>query len=188
MRRWTFSLAAFVLATAGFAAAAAPALTGTRSIVLSNAEGGREVIGSIAFTDAGGGKTAFAIELAPRFEEHFLAMRPFRCLTGPKQRLCWFPVRNEAPLISPQDLLPLEYALMFMRMKPTDLHLNPFNGVYYRLRWTEMGIRGQVHDLDMDPFITPTSVPPARRVRPVTAVQLEVADPRSHWLPELSIE
>lgn len=182
------SVVAATLAGAAACALAGPSLTGTRNIVLSNAAGEREVIGSIAFSDAGAGKTSFAIEVSDKFGEHFLAMRPFRCLTGPRQRLCWFPVRNEPPLISPQDLLPLEYALMFMKTKPAELHVNPFNGVYYKLNWTDSGISGKVFEVDMEPFINPTSIPEERRKRPVTAVNLEPADLSSHWLPELKIE
>lgn len=182
------TLAAAVLALLTSAALGNPVLTGTKRIVLSNDAGERHEIGSIAFRDAGAGKTAFKIDLGPQFGDHFLAMRPFRCLTGAQQRLCWFPVTNEEQVISAQDLVPLEYALMFMKTKPTALHVNPFNGVYYKLSWTEGGLRGRVFDLDMDPFISPPADPAQRRARPVGAADLQAADIGSHWLPELRIE
>jgi hypothetical protein len=93
--------------------------------------------------------------LDEKLGEYFLAMRPFRCLTGPKQRLCNFPVGNEAPLVSAADLTPLEYALMFMHTLPAALHVNPFNGVYYRMKIDGERIEGRQHDVDMDPFIAP---------------------------------
>lgn len=163
-------------------------LTGTRGIWLSNADGEKQRIGSIVFTPAVDGRTRFKITMAETLEEYFLAMRPFLCLTGPRQRLCHFPVELEAPLISAGDLLPLEYALLFIRTAPKSLHIDPFNGVYYKMSWTERGIVGQLHDVDMDPFIAPDSVPLERRQRPIGSSDLTPGDPRSHWLPLLRIE
>ena len=163
-------------------------LSGSRGIWLSNAEGERQRIGIITFTPEAAGRTRFRIVMAETLEEYFLAMRPFRCLTGPRQRLCHFPVAREAPVISADDLVPLEYALLFMRTAPQALHIDPFNGLYYRMRLSERGIVGRLHDVDMDPFITPDSVPVERRQRPIRAADLSPGDPRSHWLPILSIE
>lgn len=177
-------LCAMLPSLAGFAAE----LSGSRGIWLSNADGERQRIGSVVFTPAGGGQTRFKVTMDESLEEYFLAMRPFRCLTGPRQRLCHFPVEREAQVISAGDLVPLEYALLFMRTAPKSLHIDPFNGLYYRMSWTGQGIVGQVHDVDMDPFITPDSVPVERRQRPIGAADLAPGDPRSHWLPILSIE
>lgn len=166
---------------------AAP-LQGTHDIVLSNAKGERYPIGKIIFTDAGAGKTAFKINLATNMEDFFLDMRPFLCLTGPAQRLCLFPVQNEPALISPDDMVPLEYALMFMRTKAKDLHVNPFNGLYYKMQWIDKGIIGNVFEVDMAPFIAPDIVPMERRKRPLQPQDFFEADLNSQWLPQLSIE
>ena len=168
--------------------ASAAALEGRRQIVLSNAAGERHVIGHVDFADAGHGKQSFAIEMNESMEDYFLAMRPFRCLTGAQQRLCWFPVKNEASLISDDDLLPLEYALMFMRSKPTDLHMNPFNGLYYKLRRDGGRLVGQLFEVDMAPFIAPDILPVEQRKRPLKAKDFFEADLGSNWLPVLSIE
>lgn len=167
---------------------AAETMSGTKTITLSNPAGEKVRIGTIVFTDAGPQKTGFAITIAPEFGDYFLAMRPFRCLSGPQQRLCWFPANREAQVITPTDLVPLEYALMFLRTKPTDLHLNPFNGVYYKLSRSGDKLIGAVHDVDMDPFITPDAVPLARRVRPIRPQDLSEGDARTHWLPVMTIE
>ena len=177
-------LSGSALSLAGFGAE----LAGARGIWLSNADGERHRIGIIEFAPVADGKTRFKITMEEKLEEYFLAMRPFRCLTGPSQRLCHFPVELEAPVISAGDLVPLEYALMFMRTPPKSLHINPFNGIYYKMTWTERGIVGQLHDVDMDPFIAPDSVPLERRLRPLRSVDLSLGDPRSHWLPILTIE
>ena len=178
-----------LLAGMGIAYAGEPApLRGTRAIVLSNAGGERHQIGTISFSEAGGGKTAFKIDLAKNMEDFFLDMRPFLCLTGPAQRLCLFPVQNEPALISADDMVPLEYALMFMRTKSRALHVNPFHGLYYKMQWNENGISGKVFEVDMAPFIAPDIVPVERRKRPLQPQDFFEADLNSNWLPQLSIE
>lgn len=162
--------------------------SGSRKLVLSNAAGERHTIGQVIFSDAGHGKTAFRIEMDANMQDYFLAMRPFLCLTGPVQRLCWFPVHNEPALISKDDLLPLEYALMFMRTRSTDLHVNPFNGLYYRLRAEGERIIGTLFEVDMAPFIAPDVLPVEQRKRPLKPGDFYEADPGSNWLPLLSIE
>lgn len=169
-------------------ASQAAELTGTRGIWLSNAAGEKHRIGSITFTPAEAGKTRFKVTIDDALEEYFLAMRPFRCLTGPVQRLCHFPVEREAALISKEDLVPLEYALLFIHTAPKSLHINPFNGIYYKMSWTGNGIAGELHDVEMDAFIAPDIVPVERRQRPISHSELAPGDPRSHWLPRLTIE
>lgn len=168
--------------------ALAGSLSGTRQIVLSNAAGERQVIGKVQFSDAGNGKSAFVVRMDEVMQDYFLAMRPFLCLTGSWQRLCWFPVKNEEAVISDNDLLPLEYALMFMRSKPKDLAMNPFNGLYYKLQRDGDKLVGKLYEIDMEPFIVPDSRPPGERQRPLKAKDFNDADAGSNWLPIMSIE
>ncbi len=179
----------FFLACLGIAAAtgAAP-LAGERKIVLSNAAGERHLIGHVRFADAGGGRSSFEVAMEPTMQEYFLAMRPFLCLTGPVQRLCWFPVKNEEAVVSDTDLLPLEYALMFMRTRTHDLHVNPFNGLYYKLQRDGDRLVGRLFEVDMAPFIAPDILPVEERKRPLKAADFFEADPGSNWLPVLTIE
>ena len=178
-----------LLAMAGTSLATCAAeLSGSRGIWLGNAEGEKHRVGTVEFVPVGDGKVRFKVTMAESLEEYFLAMRPFRCLTGPRQRLCHFPVEREPQVISAGDLVPLEYALLFMRTAPKSLHIDPFNGLYYKMELTGGTIVGRLHDVDMDPFITPDSVPPERRRRPLRATDLAPGDPRSHWLPVLRIE
>lgn len=186
-RSTAHALLALAFLLAAFCASAA-SLTGSRQIVLSNASGERHVIGHVEFIDAGQGKSAFKVVMDDVMQDYFLAMRPFRCLTGSWQRVCWFPVKNEEPLISDDDLLPLEYALMFMCSKPKDLHMNPFNGLYYKLRRDGQRLVGKLYEVDMEPFIVPDSRPPEERKRPLKSHEFNDADPGSNWLPTLSIE
>ena len=164
----------------------AASLDGVKSIVLASPTGERHVIGKITFQDAGNSKTAFQIEIGDNLQEYFLAMRPFRCLTGERQQLCWFPVYNEPSQITPDDLVPLEQALMFFHTKPHALNINPFDGLYYKLRLTEHGIIGKLREVDMTPFVAPLTIP--HPARPLHEEDFYDPPPGSSWLPELSIE
>ena len=77
---------------------------------------------------------------------------------------------------------------MFMRTKSTDLHVNPFNGLYYRLRIEGQRMVGTLFEVDMAPFIAPDLLPVEQRQRPLKAKDFDEADAGSNWLPLLSIE
>ena len=166
----------------------AESLEGTKNIVLSSQAGEHHTIGKVIFHSVGNNKTSFQIEMGESMKDNFIAMRPFRCLTGEKQQLCWFPVYNEPPQISPNDLVPLEQALMFIKTKPHALSVDGFNGLYYKLRWTKEGIRGTLFEVDMAPFIAPDILPVEQRARPLQAQDFFEAPPGSNWLTEISIE
>jgi hypothetical protein len=185
MRPNVGSFVALVLASVACGGAtAAESLVGTKHVTLANARGDQVQIGSVKFEPAGEGRWRFDFRLdESRFGEYFLAMRPFRCLAGATQNLCHFPYGEER-LISREDLAPLEYQLMFMRKKPAEVSVNPTNGVYYKLAWSEKGLRGELFDVDMDPII----VPEGDMRRPIRTEHLHAADPGSHWLPLLRIE
>jgi hypothetical protein len=175
---------ALSLTFSSVASAQSMALTGTKTIWLTNAQGEKVQWGTVVFEPPAGEKQKFAVNPSPDLREHFLAMRPFKCLAGPRQQLCWFPYTQVAQEIVGNDTTPLEYALMFLHTKPAALHVNSGNGLYYRLTRTERGFTGALHDVDMDPIVVPRN----DRERPIKPAMLSVAEPASHWLPVLLIE
>lgn len=187
MKTWFAGLALVIAGSFGHCPeGVAYPLEGTKNIVLSNPTGEHQVIGKITFQNAGNNMTSFKIEIGDNLKEYFLAMRPFRCLTGEKQQLCWFPVYNEPSLVSQNDLVPLEQALMFFHTKPHALNINPFDGMYYKMRWTEKGISGKLREVDMTPFVAPLIIP--HPARPLHEEDFYDPPPGTNWLPELSIE
>lgn len=176
------------LASAACAAGAAE-FDGTHRLVLGNAAGERVDIGSITFRSLGPDRWQFDIKLdETRFEERFLAMRPFKCLTGPTQQICHFPYGAEREFTR-GDLVPLEYALLFLHKKPASVNIDARDGVYYKLQWSAAGAKaaltGKLWDADFTPIIVPEG---SDRRRPVSAANLFEAHAGSHWLPQLYIE
>ncbi|MEN9559677.1 MAG: hypothetical protein RLZZ502_888 [Pseudomonadota bacterium] len=163
--------------------------SGQKSIVLFNDSGERHTIGTVVFTPVSDTHMQFKISLdRTLFGDYFLAMRPFKCLGGGRQHYCHFPLDKVGTRISAEDLLPLEYALMFMHKKPAGLSLDSRNGLFYQLKRSDKGFSGRVFDVDMEPIIVPDSVPASQRLRPIRYQDLHKADPSAYWLPYLSIE
>jgi hypothetical protein len=158
-------------------------LSGTKQIWLANSQGERVEFGSVLFVPQADGSVRFAVTVSDKLGEYFLAMRPFRCLAGPRQHLCWFPYEVE-PVVTEGDLTALEYALMFLQKKPAALHLNSADGLYFRLTTTPNGLVGTLYEVDMEPIV----VPGEDRKRPIKPEMLHETDGSSHWLPRLVIE
>jgi hypothetical protein len=167
----------------------AQALERKKSVVLHDGASERVTIGTVTFTPGAHGNTAFKLALdADKFGEHFLAMRPFKCLAGARQHLCHFPLEKVGNAITAGDAQPLEYALMFMHKKPAKLSLDSRDGLYYALTRTASGFAGRAYDVDMEPIIVPDSIPAAQRDRPIAQRDLHKGDTSAYWLPYITIE
>ncbi len=123
------------------------------------------------------------------FSDHFLAMRPFRCLTEEQKKLslCYlaYPYENKR-FISKDDLTDLEYDLLFIRRNSNDYGINPWNGSYYRLEWQDAKIIGDLHEVDLDILAVP---PEADNLRPINIGDLTaIEDANNYWFPKLLIE
>ncbi|KUJ80533.1 hypothetical protein AVO45_05660 [Ruegeria marisrubri] len=161
-------------------------LAGTKTVWLVDGEGRRTEIATVTFSP-GGEETGYAIDWNEDvFSDHFLSMRPFKCLEGPDKHWCHVPypydIRRQ---VSPDDLTDLEYDFLFLWKGASEYGINMWNGVYYRLEASGDRLTGRLHELDMDLL----SAPPAPgTLRPLSEGDLHEADPDSHWLPRLLIE
>ena len=120
------------------------------------------------------------------FEDHFLSMRPFRCLEGPERHWCHVPYPYEIERNISDTLTDLEYDFLFIWKGATEYGINMWNGVYYKLEAEPSGrLVGVLHELDMNLL----SVPPEDGVtRPLKPGDLHESEPESHWLPRMIIE
>ena len=168
------------------AAQPASALEGAKTVYLADAAGERVAVADVTFTpDDDGARYEIAMRAGP-FTDHFLSMRPFKCLEGTAKHWCHVPfpyeIRRE---VSADDLTDLEYDLLFIWKGATEYGINMWNGVYYQLEMTDGRITGSISEMDMDKL----AVPPGEGVlRPIREVDVEEGDPDSHWLPFVVIE
>jgi len=178
-------LLGIMLVAAGSLASAVDAGEREMTLRLLPVEGDALEMGTLSLMPDGDGYRFRLTWDESKFENHFLSMRPFRCLEGAEQMLCHlpYPYDNDRR-VGNADLTDLEYDLLFIRKSPTEYGIDPWNGVYYRLRWVDGDIEGELMEVDMNVLAAP---PPPGVRRPITPDQLHPADPDNHWLPELSI-
>lgn len=168
------------------AAASASPFKGTRTIYLVEEDGTRHDVASIRF-DAKGDEWTYKIKWRDeRFGEHFLSMRPFRCLEGTEKYWCRIPYPYEnRKTVSDRDLADLEYDIMFIWKGAAEYGINMWNGVYYKLAVDGDRLVGRIHEIDMGKLSAP---PEAGNLRPVRETDLEPGEVESHWLPTLVVE
>ena len=172
--KWVLGL---VLTFAAFGVAAE-----TRSVFLEDLEGARIQIATVKV----GLEGAYDVVMnGAVFENHFLSMRPFKCLEGPTKNWCHVPYPYEIMRNTAVDLTDLEYDFLFVWKGSNEYGINMWNGVYYKLQQADGHLLGTLHEMDMDTL----AVPPATgELRPVQVKDLHQSDPESHWLPRLVIE
>lgn len=166
-------------------ASAAP-LDGQKQIYALDSSDHKILIGRVNFMESEGA-VSYTIDLSTGpFAEHFLSMRPFRCLEGPDKHWCHVPypytLRRQ---VSQNDLTDLEYDLLFIHKGATEYGIDMWNGVYYQLRIDGDHLFGTLHEMDMGLLSAP---PEDGNLRPVSEQDIHVSDADSHWLPQLIIE
>ena len=154
----------------------------TRGVFLEDAEGQRIQIATAEFQSDD--TYSIAMNDAP-FEDHFLSMRPFKCLEGSTKNWCFVPYPYEIARNISNDLVDLEYDFLFVWKDANEYGINMWNGVYYKLHEENDRLVGTLHEMDMDTLSAP---PIAGELRPLTAKHIHESDPESHWLPRLIIE
>jgi hypothetical protein len=183
--RWTAPLA-LLLAFAP-AAVAAELPSGVKTIRLVPAAGAPINLGTVSFAGEGPARTITVRFDESLFHDHFLSMRPFKCLEGPDKFYCHLPYPYDSEgVVTVGDLADLEYALLFVHKKPTEYGINLWNGVYYKLALEEGGrITGSLYEVDMDVLASP---PPTGEMRPIKPGDLNPAALEKQWLPRVVIE
>ncbi len=174
-------------ASLGPAAEAATQLpSGSKAVTVVARDGTRQVIGRAEFTPDGDGAKVAVVLDAPEFTEEFLSMRPFRCLSGPKQMWCHlvYPYGTRAR-ITASDLVDLEYQLMFIWRTPDRVGADAWNGLYFKLALEpDGGIAGALHEADYNVLATP---PADTFARPVGHGDLTPAEPGRRLFDRIEI-
>ena len=157
------------------------AFDGQREVFLVPVDGERIKIADLTISDG-----AYVLSMNDHeFTDHFLSMRPFKCLEGPEKHWCHVPYPYENRHDISQDLTDLEYDFLFLWKGATEYGINMWNGVYYVLELDGDQLVGRLHEMDMGILSAP---PDPGELRPVNSSDLEPAESESHWLPVLMIE
>ena len=121
-----------------------------------------------------------------QFEDHFLSMRPFKCLPGNEKLWCHaaYPYEIKRHL-SKDDITDLEYDLIFVWKPEGEYGINLWNGVYYQLESTDSGWKGIMQEYDLNVLGIP---PEAGELRPILDKDLHEASIEDHFLPFVEIE
>jgi len=144
-------------------------------------------IGDVGFSDAGNGKTSLQLSIDTSvFTEHFLSMRPFRCIEGDSEWFCYLEYPYDLrSIITRDDLSDLEYQLLFIRKTPSEFGIDAWNGLYYKLELTTDGtITGELLEGDLNSLQSP---PGEQYAKPVDLGEFIPADKTKRLFPTLKI-
>ncbi|KAG1661883.1 Regulatory protein NosR [Nymphon striatum] len=119
------------------------------------------------------------------FEDHFLSMRPFKCLPGGEKLWCHAPYPYEIKrYLTDKDHTDLEYDLIFVWKPEGEYGINLWNGVYYQLERTDFGWKGTMQEYDLNIL----GIPPEKgELRPILTKDLHESNTEDHFLPFIEI-
>lgn len=145
------------------------------ALVLEPAAGPALAIGAVERSPDGDGARVRVEFDESLFEDHFLSMRPFRCLPVGEQLLCRLPYPYEnRRRVSGDDLTDLEYELLFIGKSRSEYGIDVRDGLYWKLARSGDGYIGTPYAVDYAPLGVP---PPAGELRPLKPDQLWEIEP-----------
>ncbi len=140
------------------------------SVYLLDQSGNETAIGKVLFSTDDGENFGINVKIEGEvFSEQFLSMRPFDCITDPKEWFCYlqypYPLNNT---ISSLDLLDLEYQLLFILKSPSDFGIDAWNGLYFKLELAQPQVLvGTALSGDLNVLQSP----PAANTRPIDLIE-----------------
>ncbi len=161
------------------------AFEGEKTVYAEAADGERIAIAAVTLPSGGQGAYAFDLDESV-FTEHFLSMRPFKCLDLEGRTVCHLPYPYElAGEVQKPDWRDLEYRLLFLFKDAGEYGINFANGYYFRFEEDGDRLIGTRHETNMDQLASP----PADGVRyPLDESELYESEGDSHRLKRLVIE
>jgi len=164
----------------------AHAFDGKKTIYADLADGETRTIGSVTF-QPNGDALSYNIDLNETvFSEHFLSMRPFKCLDLDRQTVCHLPYPYDLEgQVHPPDWRDLEYRLLFLFKDDGEYGINFANGYYFRFEQNADRLTGIRYETDMDQLASP---PPEGVNYPLDETELYESEGDSHRLKRLVIK
>lgn len=165
---------------------ASPAFADNYSITLLGNDDEAIKVGTLHTDAADNGGSSYKIKWDnEQFEDHFLSMRPFKCVPGGKKLWCHTPYPYEIKRqFNDEDFTDLEYDLIFVWKPEGEYGIDLWNGVYYQLETTDYGWKGTMMEYDLGIL----GIPPEQgELRPILEKDLHEASVEDHLLPFVEI-
>lgn len=186
----SFSLQKFglvCLLVMGQSVALAWTLEGQKTITAHSRDQQRTAIGHVNFVPQADGSAAFKVTMDhAKFTDYFLSMKEFKCLSSPMEVTCHVPYPYAQPgKITREDLTWLEHNLLFLYKTPAEFGAKLWNGIYFKLQATELGLRGTPMAIDLNLI----SAPPEDLSKPTYGP--DARDPitvGARWIEAITIE
>ena len=156
------------------------------SIYLVGQNGDETEVGDVTFSKNENATYDVNVEMDnSQFEDQFLSMRPFRCLSESSEWFCYLPYPYElTKTITSDDLTELEYQLLFIWKSPKNFGIDAWNGVYYKLTANPDGsISGQLLQGDLNVLADP----PAPYSHPIDLAEFIEEGANNRLYPSLVI-
>ena len=186
MTKWSqFTTLLFSLLVSAWSLAAD--LPENAGIYLVNPDQQETKIGEVDFTTTTNGQIAVLVDIDnSAFTEHFLSMRPFRCIEGETEWFCDLEYPYDLrSVITADDLSDLEYQLLFIRKAPSEFGIDAWNGLYYKLAIEEDGsITGKLFEGDLNSLQSP---PAQKYAKPVDLEEFIPGSKTKRLFPTLRI-
>jgi len=162
------------------------AFEGEKTLYAELVEGGPMAIGKTTLSPKGSA-FGYNVDLDESvLSEHFLSMRPFKCLDLAGQTVCHLPYPYELTgEVQPADWRDLEYRLLFLYKDAGDYGINFANGYYFRFEQDGERLIGTRFETDMDQLASP---PPEDVRYPLDEAELYESEGSSQQLLRLVIE
>jgi len=132
-------------------------------------------IGEVRFVAADDGRYGIDVNVSSdSFNDHFLSMRPFKCIDGSAEWFCHQPYPYTLNnVVTATDVSDLEYHLLFIRKSPKDFGIDAWDGLYFKLAQQDDGLwHGRLLEGDLNVLQSP----PANDEKPIELSEFIDAD------------
>lgn len=162
-------------------------LSGRKTLSAHTADGGKIELGSVLFSPAADGAVGFKVEMKHEaLSDHFLSMREFKCLPGPKEISCYVPYPYRHPgQVRPGQLAWLEHNLLFFFKTPADFGAKLWNGLYFEFKDTGKALVGLPKAVDLNAIGAP---PNDLNKPPYAPAERHPIPDGARWIVSLTIE
>ena len=181
----TLALTCLTTLFLGISMARAEIPTGERTVTLESPSGEQVIIGTISI-QPDGDKFAFDFTLNESvMGDHFLSMRPFKCLDG-ETMYCHlgYPYDKKSEF-GAAHFTDLEYEFLFIVRSPNDYGIDPYHGRYFVLKEQDGALVGEVRAVDLDILAAP---PEDGIVYPITEAELDSIALETERFPNIRIQ